>query len=311
MEFQYTAKATDGHAATGVIDAASLGEARQRLREQGLFALSLVARQIRTTPSLQLPRVTFGVARVRPTDLLMFTSQLTIMCQAGVDLAEALKNLADQCKHPGLKKTLDAVFDDVSSGQPVSAAMKKHTHVFGDAYVAGIAAGEASGTMNDVLHRLSDLLRNQIRLRSTLMSVLSYPLVLAAVASVVVAALIFFVLPQFSNVFEDMGTPAPPTTRMLMDAANFLRDHLLIMLGAAGLLGIAAWRYWSTDQARHYRDGLLLFCPFVRDATQPLLIGRTLRLIGTMLQSGLPLLDAIQLCRSSIRNRHYVELFRA
>lgn len=312
MEFQYHAKATNGQAAIGVIDAASIGEARLKLREQGLFILSLAGQtqKVRTasSPSLRQP---FFRARVRKTDLLMLTSQLSIMCQAGVDLAEALKNVTDQCQHPALKQTLDAVYADVSSGKPVSIALKQHTRIFGEAYVAGIAAAEASGTMTEVLGRLANLLRNEIRMQSTLMSALSYPLVLAGVALMVVMALIFFVLPQFSDVFTDLGAPPPATTQVLMDVANTVRNNFVVLAVVACLTLMGAWRFCFTDRARRWFDGVALQCPVVRDATRPLLIGRVLRLIGTMLDSGLPLLEAIQLCRSSVRNRKYRDLFHA
>ncbi|MCH7685218.1 MAG: type II secretion system F family protein, partial [Planctomycetes bacterium] len=217
--------------------------------------------------------------------------------------------LAEQCSNPTLKKTLDAVYQDVSSGKPVSVALRKHSHIFGDAYVASIAAAEASGTMTEVLGRLADLLRNEIRLRNTLRSALAYPIVLGSVALLVVAALVFFVLPQFSKVFIDMGTPAPPMTQMLMDAANALRDHFLILLAVFGGGVWALSRFWFTDRGSRYWDGLVLNAVVIRNATQPLLLGRMFRLLGTMLQSGIPLLEAIRLCRSSVRNRHYRKLF--
>ncbi len=312
MEFQYSAKATSGQAAIGAIDAASIGEARLRLREQGLFILSLAAQSQKAAAAPnRSSRQSFYRSRVRKSDLLMLTSQLSIMCQAGVDLAEALKNVAEQCRHPMLKQTLDAVYADVSGGKPVSIALKQHAHIFGEAYVAGIAAAEASGTMTEVLGRLADLLRNEIRMQSTLVSALSYPLVLSGVALIVVMALIFFVLPQFSDVFTDLGAPPPPTTQVLMDVANTIRDNVLMIVAVAVAAGMGAWRFCFTDRAKRWFDGFSLQCPVVRDATQPLLIGRVLRLIGTMLESGLPLLEAIQLCRSSVRNQKYRDLFQA
>lgn len=308
MQFQYTAKTTVGQTSSGMIEAASLSEARQQLREQGLFILSLATQRAAAFRSGKR-RLTFSRSGVKKVEVLMLTSQLAIMCQTGVDLAEALQNLAEQCPNPTLKKILDAVYQDVSSGIPVSVAMKKHSHIFGDAYVASIAAAEASGTMTEVLIRLADLLRNDIRLRSTLRSALAYPIVLGVVALGVVAALVLFVLPQFSKVFIDMGTPAPPMTQMLMDAANALRDNFFILLAVCGGGVWALSRFWSTDRGSHFWDGLVLNTVLIRNATQPLLLGRMFRLLGTMLQSGIPLLEAIRLCRSSVQNRYYRDLF--
>lgn len=310
MEFQYTAKGAGGRAASGVIDAASIGEARLRLREKGLFILSLATRATApvaaaTTQSHWLKK------RVRKTDLLMLTSQLSIMCQAGIDLADALKNVASQCTHPTLKQTLDDVYEEVSNGKPVSVALQPHSRIFGDAYIAGIAAAEASGTMTAVLSRLANLLRNEIRMQSTLAGALAYPVILTLVASVVVATLILFVLPQFSDVFTDLGAPPPPTTQLLMDVSIIVRSHFLIITGITVLAGVGLWQLSHSTAARRQFDTWALDVPLVRDATRPLLIGRVLRLIGTMLDSGLPLLEAIQLCRSSVRNQRYVDLFQS
>ena len=308
MQFQYSAKARTGQPAAGMIESDSIAEARQRLRDQGLFVLTLTS-QRETTSRVGNNGLRFGRPRVSKTDVLMLTSQLSIMGRSGLDLAEAFKHVAQECPNPFLKKILAAVYEDISSGKPVSMALRRQKHVFGDAYVASIAAAEASGTMTEVLGRLADLLRNEIRLRSTLRAILSYPIVLSFVALTVIAALVFFVLPQFACVFADLGTPAPPTTQMLMDGATAVRENFLILLTVFALAVFAVWRFWFTDRAAQYWDGLALHGPVIRRATQPLLIGRVFRLLGTMLESGIPLLEAIQLCRSSVRNRLYRTLF--
>lgn len=306
MQFQYTAKSMDGQTTTGTIEAAALSAARQQLRQQGLFVLSLVSGKPKPgTTSLRTP-----TAGVKKSEILMFTTQLAIMCRSGIELAEALQNLAEQCTDPVLKRALSAVHQDVQDGKSVSAALEKQGHIFGDAYVAGVAAGEASGTVTEVLGRLADLLRNEIRLRSTVRSVLAYPVMLLGLAMLVVSALVFFVLPQFSKVFADLGTPAPPLTQMLLDSAEFIRSNILILGMSCILLVGVAVRFWFTGQASRYWDGVVLHAALFRGATRALLTGRTFRLIGMMLESRIPLLEALRLCRSSIKNRLFRELFR-
>jgi type II secretory pathway component PulF len=160
-----------------------------------------------------------------------------------------------------------------------------------------------------VFERLSELLQNEIRLRSTIITALSYPMLIGAVASVVLTALVFFVLPQFAQVFRSMGTPAPPMTRMLLDSAQFLRENILLLGVLLVSGGFGLFQLASTDAARRYRDGKLLNGLLIREATRPLLMGRTFRLMGSMLQSGVPLLEVIQLCRSSVKNVHFHKLF--
>ena len=309
MHFEYKAKQTTGQVVAGTIAATSQVEAHRQLREQELFPLSL---QPQTKTGTNQAKSSFRIGSgVKKADLLMLTSQLSIMCQSEIDLAEALQHVASQCTKPALKKILDEVYRDVSSGKPVSEALSKHTRIFGEAYVASIAAGEASGTLTEVLGRLADLLKNEIRLRSTVSSALAYPIVLSGVAFIVLAALVFFVLPQFADVFTNLGAEAPPATQMLMDSAKIIRDYFLVIGVVFVVAVLSVFRFGFTDRASRHWDGVILHNALLRGATRSLLTGRTFRLLGTMLQSGIPLLESIRLCRSSVKNRVYRGLFDA
>lgn len=304
MKIAYTARAAAGGTVQGVLDAASAAEARKRLREQGLFVLRLND-SARATPKV---RASFG-SRVTGIDLLMLTSQLSVMVRSGVDVAEALRNVAANAAKPALKTALDQIVRDVDDGQPVSVALKRQPRFFDEAYVAGIAAGEATGRLPEVLNRLAELLRSQLQLRSTLRGVLSYPIVLIAVMGLVLSALIYFVLPQFGTIFEEMEIPAPALTQMLLDASTSLRENTLpILAGAAAAIALTIW-LWRRGSLRSAWDSFTLRAIGVRDVTQALAVGRAFRLMATMLQSGVPLLDALKLCQRSLRNTHYRNLF--
>jgi type IV pilus assembly protein PilC len=307
MEFQYSAKSTNGSTSTGVLVAESIAEARQRLREKGLFALSLESAGIATGPFAG--RFKRKKKRVGKSDLLMLTSQLSIMTQAGVDLAEALEGVGENCIHPTLKAVLAEIHNDVSSGAGISESLRKHVDVFGEAYVASIAAGEASGTLTDVLDRLVELLGHELKLQSSIKSVLAYPIVLSVVAFNVIGALVFFVLPQFGSVFEDMGKTPPIHTQILLDVSAFLRAHFLKVGVTFSVFVLLLYKFWLADRAGKYWDGFVLNFRLARGATRSLYTGRTFRLLGTMLESGIPLLDGIRLCRASVKNRLYRELF--
>lgn len=306
MEFAFTAKSRTGSTEAGTLVADTVTDARSRLREQGLFPLQLATSSV---PERKTQRLGFSRTGVRKNDVLTLTSQLTIMCQAGIDVAEAIGNVAARCRNPTMASILSEIHSDVSAGQAVSEALKKHSHVFGDAYVAGIAAGEASGTLTEVLRRLSELLKHEIRLRATIRGVLAYPIVLSCVASLVIGVLVFFVLPQFASVFEDLGSTPPVHTQMLLSTGRFLQSHFLLLIITGGIGLLAAWKYLMTERAAHYWDGAVLNSRFSKAASQALITGRTFRLLGTMLQSGIPLLDGLQLCRASVRNRVFRDLF--
>lgn len=308
MQFQYTAKTSDGLSTAGVLEAPSLTQARQSLRDRGLFPLGV--HEESRPQAISVPRARlWSRGKVRQADLLMVTSQLSIMCQSGIDLAEALKSVAQDCHHPVLKKSLQSIFEDVSSGTAASVAIGKHNDIFGEAYVASIAAAEASGTITNVLPRLADMLRNEIRLRSNLASVAAYPLVLMMVAGVVMTVLVFFVLPQFGKVFTNLGRPAPPVTAFLLDTAQLLRSNVLLILLSAGATGFALSQFVRTEAARRYWDKFVLNVRLVSHASRLLLAGRSFRLMGTMLQSGVPLLETVRLCKKSVRNSLFREMF--
>lgn len=247
---------------------------------------------------------------ISKSDVALFTSQLSIMCSSGLDLAESLRESAAGCKNPKLRKVLESVYNDVSNGVTASAALAKYESIFGGAYIGSVSAAEASGNVGEVLNRLTDLLRNEIRLGSSLKAIFTYPIALLMIAVLVINALIFFVLPQFSTVFERMGTPAPPFTRFMLDLSLFARQNIFALGIGASIVLAVAYKYTLTDHFRSARDRLLLEFTLFRSATQALITGRVFRLLGTMLQSGVPLLDAIQLCQQSIGNIHYRNLFR-
>ena len=308
MQFQFSAKSTDGSLRNGVMVADSADDVRNRLREEGLFVMSVATGQAKQVLALS-KGLKFGRTGVKKTDLLMLTSQLSIMCQAGVDLGEALQLAAQDCPNKTLQEILERIHHDVSAGLSISEALGKHSNVFGDAYIASVAAGEASGTLTEVLLRMAQLLKHEIRLCSTLKSVLAYPIVLIGVAFMVLSALVFIVLPQFGSVFEGLGEPPPVHTQMLLDSATFLRANFLAIAVVAGFGAVAMAKFWFTEKAARYWDGVLVNLRFLKGASRPLLSGRTFRLLGTLLDSGIPLLDGIRLCRTSVQNRFFRELF--
>jgi type II secretory pathway component PulF len=233
---------------------------------------------------------------------MTLTSQLAIMTRTGIDLATALQNVFEQCSNPVLKRVLGQVHGEVLAGKPVSKALSSHEHIFGPSYVAGVAAAERAGLLPEVLDRLASLIRAQLRMRSTLRNLLAYPCVLMSISVVVILALMFLVLPQFAGVFEQLDVPLPAMTRLLVGISAELRARAWVWGGlvVAGVVGLIC--FLSSATGRRVSDHLLLKMVFLREVTRSLLIGRAFRLLGTMLESGVPLLEGLRLTRSSIRN---------
>ena len=307
MQFAYSAKSLRGEPTAGVLDAETLAAARNLLRERGLFPVSLTA----ASEARGASPAAGGwkrKPRVSKQEIMLLTQQMVIMSRAGVDLAESLQNVALTCRNPTLKTSLEAIYQDVSQGLSFSAAMRKQIHLFGEAYVSSVAAGEASGKVADVLSRMAELLKNEIKLQTALRSALAYPVVLTVVCMFVISALLLFVLPQFEQVFADMGTIPPATTRMLLDLSGELRGRLWLYGGLLVGVPCLIYKFLWTERTRRAVDNFALRAMVLGEVLQSLVSGRLFVMMGTMLQSGVPLIQALQLCRSAMRSICYQEL---
>lgn len=240
--------------------------------------------------------------RVPKRDLLFVTMQLAIMSRTGVDLATALDSLARQSRSQVLRDVLSQVHADVSGGAAVAEALGRHAHVFGETYVAGVAAGEASGKLPDVLGQLAQLQRSELRLQNSLRTLLGYPALLAAVCVLVLASLVLFVLPNFAGIFAESEVPLPLLTKALLGFANELRSRFWVWLPVLGGLIAGAVAVSRSPFGRRFWDRFFLRARLLQDVTRAILAGRAFRLLATMLDSGVPLVEALGLVKSSVGN---------
>ncbi|WP_166831138.1 type II secretion system F family protein [Thalassoroseus pseudoceratinae] len=242
-------------------------------------------------------------------ELVLVTTQLCILVRSGVDLAESIRSVSRRVKHARTRAALNELWREIENGLSFSEALHRQTHVFGPTFAATVTAGEASGQLSSVLNRLKELLRNELRLRNTVKSVLMYPAVLVCVGMMVIGAMVFFVLPQFTKVYQVMERPAPIFTQVLLDVGAFCRSWWWLLLPLIGLAGFAFWRFMQLPIAIRWRDRQLLTFRITARVVQNLLTGRAFTLMGTLLQSGVPLLEVIRLARSTVNNVMFHDLF--
>jgi type II secretory pathway component PulF len=307
MQFTYTAKTTAGDIHTGQMTAADVAAVRRALREQKLFPIDV---QEQVGPSLW--QSLFGSrerASLSRRELLSVTTQLAIMTRSGVDLASAFESLAGQCRNPKLKAVLSQIHRDITGGKSISDTMQGQAAIFGDAYVASVAAGEAAGKLPEVLGRLSQFQRSEMRVRGTIRTLLAYPVLLACVSSLVVMGLVTFVLPTFVEVFGQQDIELPVLTKAVVFASDLIRHHVLIWLPVVigGFFGLVAFR--RSAAGRRLWDSAMLNIFVIRDITRSFYVGRTFRLLGLMIESGVPLLEGLRLTRNSVKNSLYQQLF--
>lgn len=237
-----------------------------------------------------------------------FTSQLAMMSAAGVSVSGALKSVIRQCQRPVFKTILETIQDDVLSGSSLSSALKKHPKLFDGAYVATVAAGEASGKMQEVLAQLAELQRAELRLKRTIRGLLVYPVLLTVVSFSVIMTLVIFVLPRFASIFEQYEIALPMVTQLLMGTAEELRTRWWVWGPVAGAAVAGAVAARTTTAGREFVDKALLRSPGIKKVTQTLIGARVCRLLGLLIASGVPLLDCLRLLRQAVSNCLFHEL---
>jgi len=241
--------------------------------------------------------------------LLVITGQLATMLASGCDLCAGLEVMARQQDHPRLKKILDEVHETVKSGQPFSQALSKYPDVFNPLYVTMVKVGESAGLMRSMLSSLQMMIRQNIRVVSSVRSALIYPIFLTCAAFSAIIIMTTFVLPRFAAVFHASNVPLPTLTTIMLDGSAFMgRNAVWIMLGL--LVFIVSTLYLLTLPAVHkYTHAWVLKMPLVGPALQLSYVVRATQTLGMLIKAGLPLADTLLLIRDLMPNLYYRQFF--
>jgi type IV pilus assembly protein PilC len=215
----------------------------------------------------------------------------------------ALTVLAEQTENSQLASTWEAVRDDVQAGSSFSAALAKHPKAFTPLYVAVVRAGEAGGALDQVLLRLADTLEKQVNLRNRIRSAMTYPAMVAVMVFGILTAILVFIVPTFQQLYADLQGTLPLQTRLLIAASNAVRRFLPLFLigGVAGVYGFR--RYINTSSGRRQWDALKLRIPIFGELFRKVAMSRMSRTLGTMLRSGVPVLQSLEITKATTGNR--------
>lgn len=241
-------------------------------------------------------------------ELLIVVTQLSIMLRSGVDLADAVHSISTRSKSESIRNAMSEVYAALEAGNSLSAALDHQRHQFGGVMVASVAAGEASGRLSEVLERLTQMINDELKLHSSIRSAVSYPLVLLSVTSLVMLAMVFFVLPQFGGIYKSSNAKTPLVTQLMLDGAELARGYWWLLLGLAITMAIAGWKWLQSSSGRACVDFWLLHLPILRSICGPLLSGRMFRLQGAMLSSGVSMIEVLELTKKSVSNRCFRDL---
>jgi len=301
--FEYVALDEKGRECKGFVDAAGVSVARQQLREEGIYPVSISpARQKKSVSLSSVLEVGF-LRKVSAKEASIFTRQLSTLIGAGIPLVPSFSVLLAQTKNPVLQKILAQIRADLNEGKSLTAGMENFPSVFPPLYINMVKAGEASGTINLVLERLADFSESQQALMSKIRSALAYPLIMLLVGSLVIFLLMTFVVPKITGIFTDMKQTLPLITVILIAVSNFLKSFwwLIFLLILAG---IAAFKYLTagTQTGHRFWDSVRLKAPIWGSVNLKIVIARFSRTLATLLQSGVPLLTAMEIVRNVVNN---------
>ncbi len=296
-QFEYTAKnATSGQILKGTMDVPSRDEVIAFIRKNRMILVS-----VREAPKQLSFKMPGGGVKTR--DVVIFTRQFATMINAGLPLVQSLSILAQQTENKVLKDVTRAVVYDVEAGNTLADALAKHPKAFTGLYVNMVAAGEAGGILDTILLRLATFLEKNDALVRKVKGALVYPAVIITVAIVAVAVLLIFVIPTFSSMFASVNMELPLPTRVVIRASDILtRFWWAIILGAVALtLGFRT--YYGTPDGRKNIDGLLLKAPVLGDLLRKSAVSRFTRTLGTLISSGVSILDGLEITAKTAGNR--------
>jgi len=301
--FEYVALDEKGHQRKGFIDAPGVAAARQKLREENVYPVEINQAENRKETALSGALKINIWQRVSANDVSIFTRQLSTLLGAGMPLVPSLSILMKQANNPLLKKSLAQIREQVNEGKSLTESMSNFPQIFPPFYLNMVRAGEASGTINLVLGRLADFSENQQTLMNKIRSALAYPLIMLFMGSAVIFLLMTFVVPKITGIFSDMHQTLPVITIIMITISNFLKSFwwlILILLAAA----IAAFKYMTTgtEAGKRMWDNAKLKIPVWGQVNRKIAIARFSRTLATLLQSGVPLLAAMEIVRNVVNN---------
>jgi len=311
--YEYIALDSGGRRQKGIVDAGSIAAARQKLRETEVFPVEIAEtadrRRKETTArsgSIRLFR------KVGLQELAVMTRQLATLIGAGLPLVPSLAALVAQIRHPVLKTTLARIKDEVNEGNSLTQSMSHFPEVFPSFYINMVSAGEASGTIDLVLDRLADFNESQQALRSKIRSALAYPLFMFFIGSGVLFFLVSFVVPNITNIFKEMHQTLPGITIFLLFVSGFFKTFwwiILIILGTS-FVGLR-YAIRKTEQGRRRWDRFKITVPLFGPLNRKIAVARFSRTLGTLLQSSVPLLAALEIAKNVVSNVIIAEQIRS
>lgn len=302
--FEYRARDNAGNLRQGSLEADSVEDATQRIRRDGLQVLKVVdADEAAATSGGLFAR------RITRQEIIYTTSQLAIMVETGISLTTALGSIIEQEQNPSLRQLLDDIKSSVESGEDFSGSLARHPKYFDSTYVALVRASESTGTLGEMLERISQYLRKDLETRSKVKAAMAYPCVMAVAAISVTIFLLAYIFPKFTPLFAQKKMQLPMPTVVVLAISHAITGYwYLFVIGLVlAIAGVVLGR--KTELGRQIIDWIKINLPAVGNLTRKVIISRSIRTLGAMLRGGVPMLESLELCAAVSGNYYYRELW--
>lgn len=301
MKLYYKAVTGKGESIEGLIEARDPSEAAAYLRSKELVPIKIIKKEKNKLEEL-LP---FFGNKVKSSDIVNFTRQLSAMLSSGLTLLRSLEILKNQVGNQALVEIIDNIIRDIQEGSSFSRSIAKYPQVFSPVYVALIEASEGSGLLDKAFLRLADTLEKQQKLKNTVKSALTYPAIVVVMMIVVVFIMMIFVIPQISTLYESLNVSLPLPTLILIQISNFFVSFWIIPLVSLFIAGFAYNRWYKTVEGRLTIDSMLLKVPIFGNLTRRTILAEFSRTLGILLGSGTLVVEALDRVSNITGNIHY------
>ncbi len=295
--YKWVAETKKGKILKGELEAVD-----ERIAQLQLKRRNLTIKKIKAKPKDLFANVAFFQPKITAKDVVIFTRQFSTMIDAGLPLVQGLTILAEQTENKTFQNVLKTVTKDVEGGSSLAEALKKHPKVFDALYFNLVAAGEIGGILDTILQRLAAYIEKAEKLKTRIKGAMTYPIIVVAVAVLVIAVILIFVIPVFQEMFSSFGKALPVPTQIVVNMSDFLKGNIHYVIVAFIAFVFAFKKYRNTKKGRKQTDALALKLPVFGNLLKKSAVARFTRTLGTMISSGVPILDALEIVAKTSGN---------
>jgi type IV pilus assembly protein PilC len=301
--FVYEGRTSQGDVRKGEIEAANQAAVMTKLREMKIKPTSVKKKGgIDLSGDIKLEMPAWLQPGVKEQDLVVFTRQFATMIDSGLPLVQCLEIQANNVENPTFKKQLTEIKETVEGGATFADALKKFPKTFDPLYVNLVAAGEVGGILDTILNRLAAYIEKNNKLKRQVKGAMVYPIAILGVMVVILYVIMRYVVPTFEKMFSDVGAELPVPTQILMGISNFVVNYGVYAIIGLVIFSFVFRRILETETGRRLWDSAILKMPIFGDLLRKVAVARFCRTLGTMISSGVPILDALEICSRSAGN---------